>query len=227
MKYMHWLLAFTFLAGTSFAQETITLNKQEKEGLQFMREEEKLARDVYDSMFLKWDVNPFGNIRQSERVHMGRMKDLLDQYKVDDPVDKTKDKPGVFRNRDMQKVFDELVKSGSLSLTDALKAGAKIEELDIADLDERIRQTKNEDILNAYRYLRMGSENHLRAFTRRLKTQGADYVPEHLSRQEFDHILAGENGGGGCGQGNKGNGNGCGQGPGKGQGRGGCGNRNN
>lgn len=201
------MFALTLAVGQAIGQEPVSLNKQEKDGLQFMREEEKLARDVYDSMYAKWEVNPFGNIRYSERVHMDRMKGLLDQYKLEDPVGISKDLPGEFRNPEMKKIYHELVQSGSLTLTDALKAGAKIEELDIADLDIRISQTKNEDILTAYRYLRMGSENHLRAFVRRLKSQGVSYQPAHLSQQEFDRITNGENENGCC-QGRRGGGRG-------------------
>lgn len=201
------MFALTLAVGQAIGQEPVSLNKQEKDGLQFMREEEKLARDVYDSMYAKWEVNPFGNIRYSERVHMDRMKGLLDQYKLEDPVGISKDLPGEFRNPEMKKIYRDLVQSGSLTLTDALKAGARIEELDIADLDIRISQTNKEDILTAYRYLRMGSENHLRAFVRRLKSQGISYQPQHLSQQEFDRIIDGENGNGCC-QGRRGGGRG-------------------
>lgn len=194
------------LAGPLWAQQTASLSKEEKDGLQYMREEEKLARDVYDSMFVKWELNPFGNIRHSERMHMSRMKDVLDVYNVDDPVASTRDVPGQFQNKDMQKIYNDLVESGTRSLADALKAGALIEELDIADLDTRIAKTDKENILSAYRFLRMGSENHLRAFVRRLRSQGIEYKPVHLNQEAFDKILEEENGGCcGQGQGRRGN----------------------
>ncbi len=167
-----------------------TLSMAEKEALAYMREEEKLARDVYDSMFRKWDVNPFGNIRQSERVHMDRMKTLLDTYKLTDPVTVNKDLAGTFSNPVLQKLYDTLVRSGTNSLIDALKAGARIEELDIADLDERLAQTKNTAIITQFNYLKMGSENHLRAFTRRLRMNGVIYTPVFLSNQVYQKILA-------------------------------------
>ena len=131
-------LVFTLFFLQAAAQQTNEVNKNESNGLTYMREEEKLARDVYDSMYAKWDVNPFGNIRQSERVHMDKMKTLLNSYGIEDPVMANRDQPGVFKSTTLQKVYHDLVKSGTTSLTDALKAGAKIEELDIADLDERI-----------------------------------------------------------------------------------------
>ena len=201
------------------AQQTLAVTKNESSGLAYMREEEKLARDVYDSMYAKWNVNPFGNIRQSERVHMDRMKTLLNNYGVDDPVMGNSDQPGVFRSEFLQKAYHELVGSGTNSLTESLKAGAKIEELDIADLDKRMAQTTKEDILAAYKFLRMGSENHLRAFVRRLKSQGVDYQPGILKKELFYGIINGENQEAGCGN-EPGKGQGNGQGAGKGRGNG-------
>lgn len=193
MKKIIVFVVIAFQTAGLLAQETVVPGANEKEGLLHMREEEKLARDVYDSMYAQWEVNPFGNIRQSERVHMDRMKTLLQQYSIADPVSSTNDQPGQFVNKEMQSLYNQLVSSGSQSLADALKAGAKIEELDIADLDKRIAGTANKDILTAYGFLRMGSENHLRAFVRRLKAQGVDYKPEFLEQAVFDAIINGEN----------------------------------
>lgn len=142
-----------------------------------MREEEKLARDVYDSMYIKWGVNPFGNIRQSEQIHMDKMKALITTYKLQDPVYKNNDKHGLFTNALLKNYYNKLVAEGSQALSEALGAGAKIEELDIADLQERIKQTKKPDILATYNYLTMASENHMRAFIRRLKRLGINYEP--------------------------------------------------
>ncbi len=222
MKKALFLIAAFQLFLTVQSQTVVPLSKTEKEGLLYMQEEEKMARDVYDSMYTKWDVNPFGNIRQSERVHMDRMNTLAVTYGIKEEKAFNNDKAGSFLNPLLARYYKELIASGSNSLTDALKAGAKIEELDIADLDERIAQTKKEDILTAYNYLRMGSENHLRAFVRRLKSQGVDYQPGLLKKDVFDAIINGENNEAGCGNGNgngpgKGNRNGNGGGPGKGK----------
>ena len=70
-----------------------------------------------------------------------------------------------------------------------MKVGAKIEELDIADLETRINQTQNKDIVATYNYLKMASENHLRAFVRRLKMQGINYEPVILSKAAFETII--------------------------------------
>ncbi len=176
---------------TTRAQETIKLNQQEKDAIQYMREEEKLARDVYNFLYDKWNTNPFGNIRQSEQTHMDRMKTLISTYRLTDPVTMNNDKQGVFQNIFLQQQYNELITAGSRSLAEALKAGAKIEELDIADLEERIKQTARQDILSAYNDLKRASENHLRAFVRRLTAQGVSYTPVLLEQTAFDRIVTG------------------------------------
>lgn len=181
-----------FLSISSFAQKNSTLNREEKNAILYMREEEKLARDVYNFLFEKWEVNPFGNIRRSEQVHMDRMKTLITTYQLEDPVAKNNDKQGIFTNTTLQKYYTELSGAGSVSLTEALKAGAKIEELDIKDLEERIKQTEKQDITATYTYLKMASENHLRAFVRRLKIQDIIYEPVLLDKKEFDKIIESE-----------------------------------
>lgn len=181
-------LLFGSFAGIR-AQESATLNQQEKEAILYMREEEKLARDVYHFLYEKWSTNPFGNIRQSEQTHMDRVEALIRTYRLDDPVAKSNDKKGHFQNEFLQKQYDELTASGSLSLRGALQAGAKIEELDIADLDVRIKQTTRADINATFEYLRMASENHLRAFVRRLERMGVTYTPVILEKAVFNKII--------------------------------------
>ncbi len=183
---------------TGFAQQNNSPGTEEKKALQYMREEEKLARDVYNFLYAKWETNPFGNIRESEQVHMNRVKTLLTTYGIDDPVARNTDKPGVFENAFLQQSYNELTAHGSKSLADALRAGAKIEELDIADLEKRILISTKEDVLSTFRYLKDASENHLRAFVRRLEMQGVPYEPVLLDKSAFDKIIAakGNQGGG-------------------------------
>lgn len=193
MKQIFFMMTALIVFKVSSAQTT-TLSQKEKDAIVYMREEEKLARDVYNFLYAKWNVNPFGNIRQSEQIHMDRMEDLIIDYKLEDPVVKNGDKPGVFTNSFLQEQYNQLVKSGSQSITEALKAGAKIEELDIADLEKRIAQTTNATILTQFNYLKQASENHLRAFTRRLKAEGVNYQPVILEKGTFNKIISSDNG---------------------------------
>jgi hypothetical protein len=171
------------------AQVTNALTDQEIQGLQYMREEEKIARDVYLTLYEKWNnVNIFYNIAQSEQKHMDSIKKLLDKYGIDDPVEGND--VGVFTNQELQVLFNQLVAEGDQSLIDALTVGGKIEELDMIDLNKYIGLTDKSDIKQVYGNLLDGSENHLRAFVKVLKNQGVTYEPFFLSQQEFDDIIS-------------------------------------
>jgi len=167
-----------------------SLNSAEVKDLEHMREEEKLARDVYITLYNKWKLPVFKNISKSESWHMHMIKLLLDKYNLPDPVAKTGNRVGVFVHPKLQKLYYALVNQGSKSLIDALKVGATIEDLDIKDLDEAMARTDNQDIKRVYANLRHGSENHMRAFVGLLRRYGGDYTPVFISQNEFNAILS-------------------------------------
>ncbi|WP_456408734.1 DUF2202 domain-containing protein [Caldithrix abyssi] len=165
-----------------------SLSQSELNGLIFMREEEKLARDVYIVLLQTWGQRIFNNISRSEQTHMDAIKILLKKYKVSDPV--TTDSVGVFTNQTLQKLFNELTARGKTSLAEALKVGALIEEIDILDLQKELQAIKgNDDLRYVYENLKRGSENHLRAFVRNLQRLGIQYSPVKLSNEEFTAIV--------------------------------------
>ena len=138
----------------------------ERDGLIYMRLEEKLARDVYLTLGKTYKQKMFVKIPESEQRHMDAVKVLLDKYEIPDPV--VDDVIGAFTNADFKKLFDDLVAKGQTSFKDAMLVGIEIEEMDIKDLVESIEQTDNPDIKGVYENLKRGSENHLRAFTKHL-----------------------------------------------------------
>lgn len=142
------------------------LSSVEKEGLVYMRQEEKLARDVYLTLGKTYMQKMFVNIPKSEQIHMDAVKALLDKYKIADPV--TDNEIGAFSDPQFKKLYDDLIVKGEISFKDAMLVGKEIEEIDIKDLDERIEQTDNPDITSTYENLKKGSENHLKAFTNHL-----------------------------------------------------------
>lgn len=168
---------------------TGTLSSEEIEGILLMREEEKLARDVYITLYEKWNLRTFESIGQgSETTHMDAMKMLLDRYHLEDPVGE--DIPGVFKNEELQKAYDELVAKGSRSIEDAILVGAYIEDLDIYDLERLIKETDNDDIKIVYQNLLKGSRNHLRAFDRQLQRYHLTYEAQFLIQEEYNRIAA-------------------------------------
>jgi len=165
------------------------LSEEEKNELIKLREEEKLARDVYITLYNKWHLRVFRNISKSEQQHMNAIKALLDKYNLPDPVEETKDRVGVFKNPDIQKLYYDLVAMGSTSKIDALTVGATIEDLDIADLEKALEETDNDDIKLVFTNLKKGSRNHLRAFTRLLKRYKVNYTPQYISYEEYEAII--------------------------------------
>ena len=177
----------TALVGTTVAS-TATLSDAEVSDLVFMREEEKLARDVYLTLYNTWGLQVFNNIAASEQMHTDSIKGLLDAYGIADPV--VSDAVGVFTNPDLQALYNQLVAAGSTSLVDALKVGAAIEEIDILDLYDAMAETAQPNILQVYSSLLAGSENHLRSFVSTLSAQGVDYAPQYLSADTYNAIIS-------------------------------------
>jgi hypothetical protein len=167
--------------------------------LLFMREEEKLARDVYLALYEQWGTPVFQNIAASEQVHMDAILDLINQYGLQDPA--AGNPAGEFTDQTLQALYDELTAAGSRSLVDALYGSAAIEEIDILDLQGSLAQTGNSDIVPIYQSLLAGSENHLRAFVSSWERQtGETYQPQRLGQNEYTEIMSGSPSGAGNGQ---------------------------
>lgn len=161
------------------------LTEKEKLGLIQMREEEKLARDVYTTLGSIWGTRIFSNIASSEQTHTDAIKVLLARYGINDPV--TSDTVGVFTSKTMQELYNKLTAQGKVSLTEALNVGATIEDLDIYDLDTFKNETTKEDILLTYNNLQKGSRNHMRAFVR---VSGGNYTPKYISQSDYSLIIS-------------------------------------
>jgi len=196
----------TVSSPTLMQVSTDTLSADEAAGLLFMREEEKLAHDVYMTLYAKWQLPIFQNIASSEQTHTGAVLQLLNRYGLDDPT--TGLEAGEFVDPTLQSLYDQLVAQGSASLEAALRVGTAIEEIDILDLEDRIAQTNKADILRVYENLLAGSHNHLRAFVGTLEQRtGTSYTPQYLTQAAYTTIMNstagrgnGQNGGGNGGQ---------------------------
>ncbi len=166
------------------------LNQDEIDGLLWMREEEKLARDVYLTLYEKWGLPIFNNIAQSEQMHTDMVLSLIEKYNLTDPAT---EEVGVFTNPELQALYNQLVEMGNQSVEDALKVGALIEETDIKDLEEWLAKTDNPDIQQVYENLMKGSENHLRAFTSTLEGYGITYEPQVISEDYYHEVISSTN----------------------------------
>ena len=139
---------------------TETLDDAEKVRILFIREEEKLAYDVYQTMFDIYGVNVFQNIPNSELSHMEAMLTIIKKYNLTDPM--VTNARGVFVNTTLQALYTQLVSQGRVSLFAAYQVGATIEDLDISDLNSSLAVTNNQDVRLVYDFLNKGSRNHMR-----------------------------------------------------------------
>lgn len=170
------------------AVSQVKLSDSEIKDLYYMREEEKLAHDVYMAMYRKWNHNIFLNISRSEEQHVASVKGFLSYYGLKDV---SPDLPeGKFQNAELQKLYNELIKKGNESLENALTVGATIEDLDIYDLQEAKKKTDKPEILNVYNNLEKGSRNHLRSFYRNLRKYDWNYVPQYIDADYFKNIIS-------------------------------------
>jgi hypothetical protein len=158
--------------------------------LRFLREEEKLARDIYVALHERWGIVAFDTISAAEQRHMNRVMGGMESRGIPDPV--VKDTVGVFANPELAKLFQTLTKRGDASEAAALRVGVLVEELDIHDIQGMRTRTQDREVLSTYDLLECGSRNHLRTFVRNLSRRNATYAPVHLKQAAFDAIVAGE-----------------------------------
>lgn len=190
----------------------LVLDFNEQTHLEFMCEEEKLARDVYIALGFRYpDSRVFGNIDDSEERHKCAVADMLKKYGIPNPS--RNDNVGVFTGEAYGWYFTEkfnvLIELGSASQLDALYVGAFIEELDMLDINQCPKvivaaangindasgcgkvYTEKPDLQRLYGFLLEGSENHLRAYVKNIEEQtgAGSYEAQVLTQEEVDAIL--------------------------------------
>lgn len=174
------------LIGGGAALISSGLSLSEAAGLKYIREEEKLSRDLYSSSALRYGLPIFSNIATSEQNHMDAVKPLIDRYGLSDPI---LPEPGRFADRFLQDLWDNVSAQSNVSEEDALAAAALVEEMSITDLQRKIAENTLEDIRVVYMGLLSGSEKHLRSYIGVMKQRGYSYRPFLLSPAEFQRIM--------------------------------------
>ena len=193
------------------------LDAGETAHLIFMREEEKLARDVYLTLASLYpDASTFSTIGTgSEQTHTDTVRDMLAKYGIPDPnpgANNLPDSIGVFTGVDYGWYFTEkylaLVDRGRTSLLEALYVGAFIEELDMLDIvgcpkvivetssiigegQCGLTYTDEKALQTMYTHLVDGSKDHLRAYVKYIENiiGAGNYVAQVLTQDEVDAIL--------------------------------------
>ena len=170
------------------ASANLALTPDEAADLLFVREEEKLARDTYQTLYELWALSTLSTIAFSEQRHMDSMLRLLVKYALPDPA--ASNPVGVFTNPALQALYDALLVRGKASPAEALQVGGLIEETDMRDITSALETASKSDIDRVYGNLLCGSRNHLRAFATSLAAlTGQAYVAQVLSQAEVDAIV--------------------------------------
>jgi hypothetical protein len=164
------LLSTACLLMSVSASIAFALSAPEISDLKYMREEEKLAYDLYNKLYELWGNPIFSTIAQSEARHTQSVLNLLNQYGIPDPP--AGYDAGRYSDEVLQNLFNQLLATGSASELAALQVGITVEETDIADLDMVIAKTGEAAILRVYNNLRKGSLNHLSSFSNQLEALG-------------------------------------------------------
>lgn len=156
--------------------------------LLFLREEEKLARDVYVVLGEQWGLTIFANIQESEQRHMDAVLLLLQAAGLPDPA--AGNGTGEFTDPVLASLYTHLVAQGSASTLDALVVGATIEDYDLADLAESTAIATDPTVLKVYASLAKGSRNHLRAFVSEIVAAGGTYAPQFIDEATYQAIVS-------------------------------------
>ncbi len=166
-KSLRTLFVLALIAGVGFAPSANAATKPttaQKLQLQYIVEEEKLARDVYTYLAANVTTQKFSNIARSEQTHMDQIAAVLKTYKIFNPT--LNRAPGVFRDARLQALYNDLIAKGSVDYLSAMGVGVAIEELDISDLAKMLKSSMPADMKLALDNLMRGSVNHLAAFKR-------------------------------------------------------------
>ncbi|HPA97112.1 MAG TPA: DUF2202 domain-containing protein [Methanothrix sp.] len=161
------------------------LTAREKDGLLFIWEEEKAARDLYNGLYEKNNMTIFLDLVRSESSHMDQARAVMEKHGLAVPPDE----PGIFQNQTLQEMHDQLLAEGLQSDQDALTVAAVFEEISIVDLEKELSASQAEDVRTVYEGLLAGSRKHLRSYVSDLEGQGIEYQPRYLEAEQFQEIV--------------------------------------
>lgn len=163
-------LAGPLLLASLSSPAMAALDSTEQADLLLMREEEKMAQDLYNQFYELWGASIFASIAESESRHTSSVLKLINTYGLSDPA--AGKAAGDFTSTEIQSLYDSLLARGSVSEVAAVEAAIDVEVTDIADLENTIARTDESLIIRVYNNLLKGSRNHLSAFTARLDALG-------------------------------------------------------
>jgi hypothetical protein len=180
-----------------------------------MREEERVARDLYTQLGRSSGEAIFTRIAAAEQRHLDAVERLMSSQGMDPDAAGTT--VGRYAVPDLQSAYNRWLAAGRASDQAAYKVGVELEKQDIAEL-KALRVASGTTGARVVQALRTGSEHHLAAFTKAVNGDLPEGCPfGGMSGQPGYGRGAGQGPGAGMGQGMR---HGAGQGGQGGQGMG-------
>ncbi|MCC6402649.1 MAG: DUF2202 domain-containing protein [Fimbriimonadaceae bacterium] len=149
---------------------------------------ERVAADVFEALSKKWGGRPFGKLAEAEATHVVAVGRILGRTGNSSTIIEQ----GKYSMPEFQALYDAMVKRGSVSLEEALSAGAELEEMSLRDLQAWRTEEKGTEARKVFDALIQGSANHLQACLEGRKALGLkEYVPKYLSAEDFTKYAGG------------------------------------
>jgi len=157
---------------------TTELPEEVKDAIRYMDNEERLAYDLYSSLYSYHAANgvelfQLNNIAQSSEIqHIATVEMLAEKYGIETASDLP---TGVYSIPEVQTLYDTLYPKGTQSPQDAMEVGCMVEVTDINDLTHDIATAQAagaSDIVSAFESLRSASYTHYWSFDAGLKSMG-------------------------------------------------------
>lgn len=177
---------FNLAGETPPFDSTADLTADEIEFVYAVREDEKVARDLYTAFFEKYSLKTFSNISRSEANHMRAVEILLEYYEIDFPA---AGEYGVFEDSARQAIYDSLLAKGNTAL-EGFRVMAQLEEENIVSYRNVLSDITNPNIKIVIENLGKASENHFKAAIRQITALGGTYAPKLMNQEEYKAMIA-------------------------------------
>lgn len=166
---------------------TDSLSADEIEFQFALREDEKMARDLYTVFAAKYSTAPqIDRIAAAENSHIACVEAVLDYYEISYPAMTAA--AGLFEDAKRQAIYNELAdKSGTL--LEVYATMAAVEEESVSAYKSVQSEITNENIALVITNMIKASSNHLKAAVCQIIAGGGTYTPLYLSAEEFGTIV--------------------------------------
>lgn len=189
MKKIFVLFVLACAAFSLNAQSLIGKELKSKESIVlYLIEQEKLAHDLYSVLDTIWVTEIFNRLSGDERNHMEKLNAVAVDFMMVVPNHFNEYLPGQYINENLRHLYHDLLLDANLSLEDAYRTCANLEERKILDLRAALKQPNFELETLTYKALLIGAEDNFKLFLRALLEMNAGYQPIHFSNSEFEAL---------------------------------------